>query len=262
MKNKIIFSAVFVLIFTFSIFAQDTILETPVCEHPFSTKFDEFEFTDLQTVKERLDLFGLQIKNLNARGFIIGYGGKITEASQGYKISYRIEEYLLEKFGFFKNKSLFVIDGGHREKPSVELYIKHQSCSTAPKSSPTLSYDEVTFKEEESFFDKTIVRKTVDELENLLTHKVEPVYPAAAKAVGACGKVLVFIIIDEKGNVINARAIAGHPLLRAASEAIIRQWKYKTVQKDDTAVKFGGKVIIDWDPIADKWNSEYKIANN
>ena len=44
-----------------------------------------------------------------------------------------------------------------------------------------------------------------------------PVYPPAAMAVRAEGMVAVRITIDESGNVIEAVAISGHPLLRAAS---------------------------------------------
>ncbi len=47
---------------------------------------------------------------------------------------------------------------------------------------------------------------------------VKPPYPAAAKAVRASGIVNVSVLIDEAGNVISAKAVSGHPLLRDASE--------------------------------------------
>ncbi len=43
------------------------------------------------------------------------------------------------------------------------------------------------------------------------------VYPAAALAVQAEGAVAVQITIDEQGRVVNAAAVSGHPLLRAAA---------------------------------------------
>jgi TonB family protein len=48
--------------------------------------------------------------------------------------------------------------------------------------------------------------------------KPPPVYPLAAKRAGAQGEVVVHIVVDERGNVISACAISGHPLLRKACE--------------------------------------------
>ncbi len=258
------------IVFTFFSlgFAQDKSEEiSPICEQPFSSKFDEFEFTTLEEAMEHLDLYGLQIKNLNATGIVIGYGGKITESNQGRSIAYKIEEYLTDKFKFYKYVTISTWEGGHREKPTVELFIKPQRCSENPEPMPTLnfdevSYDEVSYKEESSFFAKDIFRRSTDDLENLLINKTEPIYPPAAKAVRARGKVLVLVTVDEKGKVVKATAIDGHPLLRVASETAIRNWKYRTVIENNKPVKFGGKVVIDWDIIADKWYSEYYLSNN
>ena len=41
------------------------------------------------------------------------------------------------------------------------------------------------------------------------TSKPEPVYPAAAKAVQASGKVIVQVTVDEQGKVVSARAVSG-----------------------------------------------------
>ena len=46
----------------------------------------------------------------------------------------------------------------------------------------------------------------------------KPTIPATAKAVNASGAVSVQITIDETGNVIAAKAVSGHPLLRQAAE--------------------------------------------
>ena len=49
------------------------------------------------------------------------------------------------------------------------------------------------------------------------TSLVRPEYPAAARAVRACGAVNVSVTIDLDGAVVSARAVSGHPLLRAAA---------------------------------------------
>ena len=45
----------------------------------------------------------------------------------------------------------------------------------------------------------------------------QPEYPAAAKAAGAAGTVVVRITIDEQGNVISATAVSGPPTLQQVS---------------------------------------------
>jgi TonB family protein len=57
--------------------------------------------------------------------------------------------------------------------------------------------------------------------------KVEPEYPPAARSVKATGKVVVRILVNKKGDVVEACAIEGHPLLRAASVEAANQWKFK-----------------------------------
>lgn len=54
----------------------------------------------------------------------------------------------------------------------------------------------------------------------------EPPFPAAARAVRATGAVNVDVTVDENGNVINAAAVSGHPLLRAAAVQAARQAKF------------------------------------
>jgi len=54
-----------------------------------------------------------------------------------------------------------------------------------------------------------------------------PVYPPIAKQMGASGEVRVQVAVDGSGNVISARAVSGHPLLRAAAESAARQSKMR-----------------------------------
>ncbi|MBC7901445.1 MAG: TonB family protein [Saprospiraceae bacterium] len=54
-----------------------------------------------------------------------------------------------------------------------------------------------------------------------------PAYPAAAKQMRASGEVRVQVAVDERGNVVSARAVSGHPLLRASAESAARQSKIR-----------------------------------
>ena len=48
-----------------------------------------------------------------------------------------------------------------------------------------------------------------------------------AKQIGASGEVRVQVAVDGNGNVVSARAVSGHPLLRAAAENAARQSKMR-----------------------------------
>jgi len=64
-------------------------------------------------------------------------------------------------------------------------------------------------------------------LSNSVKKRVEPEYPSAAETVGAIGEVKVIIIVDRKGNVIDACVATGHPLLRSSAKNAALQWKFK-----------------------------------
>jgi TonB family protein len=59
--------------------------------------------------------------------------------------------------------------------------------------------------------------------------RVSPVYPPPAKEFNAFGEVRVEITADEKGRVIDARAISGHVMLYKAAEEAARRWVFKPV---------------------------------
>ena len=57
--------------------------------------------------------------------------------------------------------------------------------------------------------------------------KVDPEYPPAARSVRAGGNVVVRILVNKKGDVVEACIVEGHPLLRATSVEAAKQWKFK-----------------------------------
>jgi TonB family protein len=48
-----------------------------------------------------------------------------------------------------------------------------------------------------------------------------------AKQIGASGQVRVQVSVDGGGNVVSARAVSGHPLLRSAAETAARRSKMR-----------------------------------
>ena len=63
-------------------------------------------------------------------------------------------------------------------------------------------------------------------------YSVNPVYPPLARDARIWGTVVVDAVIDEHGNVVQARVLSGHPLLIDAALKAVLQWKYEpTIQR-------------------------------
>ena len=58
-------------------------------------------------------------------------------------------------------------------------------------------------------------------------HKVAPIYPPMARSAHVNGEVIVRMTIGQDGNVKNAVAEKGPPMLRGAVLDAVKQWKYK-----------------------------------
>ncbi len=74
--------------------------------------------------------------------------------------------------------------------------------------------------------------------------KAQPVYPPIAKQIKASGEVEVEITIDENGRVIEAKAIKGHSVLRAAAEEAAKKWVFKPTLLDGKPVKQSGTLTF------------------
>jgi TonB family protein len=73
-----------------------------------------------------------------------------------------------------------------------------------------------------------------------------PTYPAIARAANASGDVAVRIVIDEGGNVIEATAVSGHPLLRAAAQAAAREAKFTATRLNGEPVPVSGVLVYNF----------------
>ena len=77
---------------------------------------------------------------------------------------------------------------------------------------------------------------------------VKPAYPPDAREAGASGQVEVRIVIDETGNVIWAKTISGHPLLRRAAEDAAWQTKFPVIKLSGNPVKVSGVLLYNFVP--------------
>lgn len=74
----------------------------------------------------------------------------------------------------------------------------------------------------------------------------KPEYPPAAKAVKATGSIPVKITIDERGNVVEAKNICGHPLLQSAAKEAAKKSKFSPTLKDGKPIPVRGYVIYNF----------------
>jgi protein TonB len=60
------------------------------------------------------------------------------------------------------------------------------------------------------------------------------------------GTVVVDAIIDERGNVVQARAVSGHPLLIAAALRAVLQWKYEPTSLNGQPISVELQVLVNF----------------
>lgn len=94
-------------------------------------------------------------------------------------------------------------------------------------------------KSQETYVSDSDIKKVVN---GRAAYLPRPDYPRAAAAVKAMGLVQVQVLIDEVGRVIQAKAVSGHPLLRAASVKAAREAKFTQTRLQGMPVQVAGVV--------------------
>lgn len=93
---------------------------------------------------------------------------------------------------------------------------------------------------------KKAVTQSMGVINGKATSLPKPVYTAAAKAVRAGGQVSVQVLIDERGKVMSANAVSGHPLLQSSAEAAARNAQFSPTMLSGTPVKISGVIIYNF----------------
>ncbi|CAN5115357.1 hypothetical protein BH20ACI2_BH20ACI2_19260 [soil metagenome] len=75
-----------------------------------------------------------------------------------------------------------------------------------------------------------------------------PKYPPAARAVNAGGAVSVLVKISEEGKVLEAQAVSGHPLLRAAAVNSALEATFNPTLRDGQPVRVSGVLVYNFVP--------------
>lgn len=83
-------------------------------------------------------------------------------------------------------------------------------------------------------------------LQGKAIRRVQPIYPPIARSARVQGAVQVEVVIDEQGNVISARVLSGHPLLRQAALDAARQWKFRPTLLSGQPIKVTGILVFNF----------------
>lgn len=83
-------------------------------------------------------------------------------------------------------------------------------------------------------------------MQGMVVRKVQPEYPADARAEHIQGEVQLKATIDKEGNVANLQLISGHPVLAPAAIEAVRQWKYRPYLLNGEAVEIETTVTVNF----------------
>lgn len=82
--------------------------------------------------------------------------------------------------------------------------------------------------------------------QGLVTHRVEPVYPAIAKTARVQGTVILAAVIGKDGAIQNLHVVSGHPLLQGAAMDAVKQWRYRPYILNGEPVEVDTQVVVNF----------------
>ncbi len=76
----------------------------------------------------------------------------------------------------------------------------------------------------------------------------KPAYPSEARSKRLGGSIPMRVRIDEQGDVIEVKAICGHPILAKASEEAVKKAKFEPASINGKPIKYSGIVFYNYIP--------------
>ncbi len=90
------------------------------------------------------------------------------------------------------------------------------------------------------------VRLSQGVAQGMLIKRVNPVYPASARAMHVQGSVVLEATIDREGRVVNTTVVKGDKALAQAALDAVRQWRYKPYYLDNQPVEVKTQIIVNF----------------
>lgn len=82
--------------------------------------------------------------------------------------------------------------------------------------------------------------------EGNLVHKVQPAYPALARAARIEGTVLLQAVISKQGTIERLRVVSGHPMLASAAIDAVSQWRYRPYVLNNEPVEVETQITVNF----------------
>jgi protein TonB len=83
-------------------------------------------------------------------------------------------------------------------------------------------------------------------METLATHKVDPIYPEAARQENVQGVVILDAVIGIDGTVVDLRAISGPDELTPAALDAVKWWRFQPYRVNGQAVEVETRLAVDF----------------
>jgi protein TonB len=78
----------------------------------------------------------------------------------------------------------------------------------------------------------------------MLTHRVDPLYPALAKQIRREGRVELHAIIATDGTVQSLEVLSGDPLFIQSALAAVREWRYRPTILDGQPIEVDTHITV------------------
>ena len=82
--------------------------------------------------------------------------------------------------------------------------------------------------------------------QGLLIHKVNPVYPPAARSARVQGTVVLQAVIGKDGQIADLHVITGDPMLAPAAIGAVQQWRYKPYLLEGQPVEVDTQIQVNF----------------
>ena len=87
-----------------------------------------------------------------------------------------------------------------------------------------------------------------DVMEKLVTHRVDPDYPAAARPANLQGVIVLDVIVGRDGSVVNVHALNGPEILAQSAMDALRWWRFQPYRVDGQPVVVETTVAVEFKP--------------
>ncbi|HVI09111.1 MAG TPA: energy transducer TonB [Candidatus Binatia bacterium] len=92
------------------------------------------------------------------------------------------------------------------------------------------------------------IQVPADVMATLLTHRVDPEYPAEARPQNLQGVIVLDVVVGRDGSVVAVHALGGQQILARAAENALRWWRFEPYRVNGRPVAVETKVAVEFKP--------------